>query len=572
MTHAPRLRAALAGALLAAAALAAPLATPAAAQTGTLAPRAPKLIVALSIDQFSAELYERYRPSFTGGLKRLGEGVSFVNGYQSHAATETCPGHSTILTGRHPAATGIIANSWYDRASGSTLYCVAVKGTADPDARGGQMLRVDTFGDWLKRAQPGARSFAVSGKDRAAIMMGGHHADAIYWWGDNEGFTSSAFAAPATPTVLAPARAFNAALIARWKAAPPALWPTSVSARCAALQKPFQMGAVAMPGTVPPPASLTVETGPNFFARTDFADQLRASPLFDQLVLDFAGQLIDRNRLGRGAATDLLAISLSATDYIGHRYGNGGAEDCVQMAALDAALGGFFARLDALNLPYMVVLTADHGAADAPERAAANGNAQARRVDGAAVVRALNTELRRQFALGYDPVASEGADDITITAGADAALAARMRAAAVVWLKARPEVEAVFTADEIAAVPSPSHIPPTQLSLIQRYAESFDRSRSGDILVAYHPYTTLGVPRAPGDVVAGHGTPWDYDRRVPILFWWPGVTPRAESAAIETVDIAPTLAAIAAVPTPAVDGRCLASVARCPNTGDSGQN
>src|ERR1700761_5737923 len=113
-------------------------------------PAKPKLIVAISVDQFSSELYRRYLPGYTGGLKTLSQGIAFPVGYQSHAATETCPGHSTILSGRHPAATGIIANNWFDRSSGSTLYCVAVRGTADPEARGPQNLKVDMLGDWLK--------------------------------------------------------------------------------------------------------------------------------------------------------------------------------------------------------------------------------------------------------------------------------------------------------------------------------------------------------------------------------------------------------------------------------------
>jgi len=96
------------------------------------------LVVAIAVDQFSAELFQHYRTSFTGGLKRLSNGIAFT-GYQSHAATETCPGHSTILTGRHPAATGIVANTWFDARSGSSVYCVSVRGTADPDARGPQL-------------------------------------------------------------------------------------------------------------------------------------------------------------------------------------------------------------------------------------------------------------------------------------------------------------------------------------------------------------------------------------------------------------------------------------------------
>src|SRR6187402_225599 len=204
-------------------------------------PPQPKLVVAIAVDQFSADLFQRYHASFTGGLKRLADGIAFT-GYQSHAATETCPGHSTILTGRHPAATGIVANTWFDAKSGSNVYCVAVRGTADPDARGPQNLRVSTFGDWLKQAQPQARVVSISGKDRAAIMLGGHKADAVYWWNDGVGFTTSSFAGPATPAVTAPAQAFDKALFARWKAGAPALWPTDVPSACQALQQPHMFG------------------------------------------------------------------------------------------------------------------------------------------------------------------------------------------------------------------------------------------------------------------------------------------------------------------------------------------
>jgi predicted AlkP superfamily pyrophosphatase or phosphodiesterase len=353
------------------------------AATAAPPPQQPRLIVAISVDQFSAELYQRYRPSFTGGLARMGQGISFT-GYQSHAATETCPGHSTILTGHHPAATGIVANTWFDRATGSSVYCVAVRGTADPDARGPQNLRVDTLGDWLKRAEPNARVVSISGKDRAAIMMGGHHADAVYWWNDGVGFTTSSYAGPATPAVTAPARAYDAALFARWKASPPKLWPTDVAPACAALEQPHRFGQLQLSGKVPPDLSLAVESG-DFLDRTDFQDQLRVSPTFDPMTADFAIRTVDRLHLGQGPATDLLAVSFSTTDYIAHRYGNGGAETCVQMAAVDQAIGALLAHLDSLHVPYVVVLTADHGGIDAAERAAEHG-VDAHRIDPVAFV------------------------------------------------------------------------------------------------------------------------------------------------------------------------------------------
>jgi predicted AlkP superfamily pyrophosphatase or phosphodiesterase len=98
------------------------------------------------------------------------------------------------------------------------------------------------------------------------------------------------------------------------------------------------------------------------------------------------------------------------------------------------------------------------------------------------------------------------------------------------------------------------------LSLAERFHESYDPDRSGDIIVAFKQYATLGLPRSAGDNVAGHGSPWDYDRRVPILFWRNGIAAERRPEPIETVDIAPTLAAIVGIATPRVDGRCLAAV------------
>ena len=468
-----------------------------AAGSAAAAPPRPKLVVAISVDQFALDLYQRYAATFTGGLKRLGGGLAF-EGYQSHAATETCPGHSTILTGDHPARTGIVANSWFVRETGSTVYCVSVLGTADPTARGPQLLRVDAFGDWLQAAQPGARAIAVSGKDRAAIMMAGQHPTAVYWWNDGEGFATSSY--------------------------------------------------------VPTDTALDVERGAGYVATGAFNDELRASPIFDPLALAFATRVIDDFKLGAGPATDLLAVSLSSTDHIGHRYGNGGAETCVHLAVLDQALGAFFDRLDGLKVPYVVVLTADHGAVDIPERL----GPPARRLDIAALIGGLNGHLRSRFSLGYDAVAGDDPRQIIISlAPNDNLQRAVVLSDTLAWLQARPEVKAAFSADEIAAAVPPPGKSVKDLTLAERFHESFDRERSGDILVAYAEGATLGSVLSSGATVAGHGSPWDYDRRVPILWWWPGVAPTAETQPMETVDIAPTLAAIVGVKAPPVDGHCV---------------
>lgn len=150
---------------------------------------APKLLVAISIDQFSADLFQEYRNRFTGGFARLLDGGVFPSGYQSHAATETCPGHSTLLTGMRPEHTGIIANNWIDFKSpeaNKKIYCVEDEtkpgSTASHYDVSDAHLLVPTLGERMKAVNPASRVVSVSGKDRAAVMMGGHKVDQLWWW------------------------------------------------------------------------------------------------------------------------------------------------------------------------------------------------------------------------------------------------------------------------------------------------------------------------------------------------------------------------------------------------------
>lgn len=525
------------------------------------APPKPKLIVTLVVDQFAADLFQQYRPTYHTGMKRLSAGVTYINGYQSHAATETCPGHSTILTGRHPAATGIIANSWYQRAEGKFLYCVAVPG-ADSQARGPENLRVDTLGTWLKASEPGAQVVTVSGKDRAAIMLAGHHADAVYWWQDGEGFGTSRWAGPTGANVTSPARMFDDALLANWHKSTPKLWPSQIPSRCVELERPEQFGGVRLSGKIPADGHAATPGDKAFSA------ELHASPLFDRLALDFAGELIKTRHFGGGTATDLIAVSLSATDYIGHTYGKSGPEMCVQMAELDQALGSFLQRLDALKVPYVVVLTADHGSTDAAERAARKG-LDAGRIDAGELIAQLNAYLAKALQLDEKPIDGSDPQNLVIRVGDDPTLYARIRDEAVGWLKTQRHIAQVLTRDEVMAAAPSVGISPDKLTVAERFSESFDPSRSGDIFVAFDPHYSALMPRKTGDAVAGHGSPWDYDRLVPILFWWPGAPMETVSRAIETVDIAPTLAAIAGIRTPLLDGQCLPEVTDCEKSGAS---
>ena len=125
-------------------------------------PKDPKLVVMIAVDQYAWSLFQRYRPTYAGGMRRLADGRVFL-GYQSHASTETCPGHSTLLTGDHPLpARGSWPTTAYDRDSGSNVYCVSVDGVADPLAKGPANLKTDTLGGWLRARHPEARVTTIS--------------------------------------------------------------------------------------------------------------------------------------------------------------------------------------------------------------------------------------------------------------------------------------------------------------------------------------------------------------------------------------------------------------------------
>src|SRR5258705_1916775 len=213
-----RMRFKLLVAVAALAASAAACAQPAAAPQ-SLATGAPKLLVVISVDQFSADLWDEYRPHFTGGLARLAQGTVFHNGYQSHAATETCPGHSTILTGDHPSRTGIIANVWIDQSVGRSdvsVYCAEdehVPGSSSSSYTVSPLhLMVPTLGELLKDARPGSRNVAVSGKDRAAVMMTGRKVDQRWYW-TGKAFETDLKGTPVPQTVVRANAAIAKALL-----------------------------------------------------------------------------------------------------------------------------------------------------------------------------------------------------------------------------------------------------------------------------------------------------------------------------------------------------------------------
>jgi predicted AlkP superfamily pyrophosphatase or phosphodiesterase len=517
----------------------------------------PKLLVVIAVDQFSADLFAEYRGHFTGGLKRLSQGVVFPSGYQSQAATETCPGHSTILTGARPARTGIVANSWVDQTitarKDTGVYCAEDvskgKSSGSRDYVPSPVhLLVPTLGDRMKVANPASRVVAVAGKDRAAIMMGGHKTDQIWFLNPRD---YAKFETLATQTLAAPAAVTKA--------------NAEIDAALAQPMAPYSLSPLCRTRARTVAISPTKSVGTGEFARAAGDKRaFRTSPESDAATLALAGDLIAEMKLGKGKATDLIAVGVSATDVIGHAYGTEGSEMCLQLEALDVRMGEFFDRLDKAKIDYAVVLTADHGGHDTTERNDENGIPDAQRVEPALSAAAIGTAVGREMGLAMSVlVGNEPSGDMWIDATLTTEQRATALAKATALYKANPQVEAVYSAAEIEAAPEPDG-PPETWSLIDRVKASYFRGRSGDFYVILKP-RVMPIPAAvaAGNYVATHGSVWDYDRRVPMLFWRRGIAGFEQPNGVETVDIAPTLAGLIGLPIAKseIDGRCLDLIA-----------
>lgn len=536
--------------ILAAISVAGAFALPAVAQPGP-APTAlpanqasspPRLVIVISVDQLSSDLFAQYRPYFTGGLRRLSEGVVFPSGYQAHAATETCPGHSTILTGSHPARTGIVANTWFNPSAtreDKAVYCAEDPGVAGSSSRQYTVsvnhLRVPALGEYMRRQLPGARTVSVAGKDRAAVMMAGRDPEQVWWW---NGQTFASHAGRQAPQALTRA---NAAVAQSLTQRRPGF---EVPPVCAARARPVAVG-----GTTIGAGRLGREAGD----RSAF----RASPDADGAVLAIGAGLQQELRLGQGAAPDLLILGLSATDYVGHTFGTQGQEMCTQLMGLDRELGNFFQMMDRTGIDYLVALTSDHGGNDIPERQDETGVPSAARVEAGLNASAMGRALGQRLGLQGPILYGDGAfGDMYVDRALPTAQRARVLQEAVRTYRAHPQVAAVFTADQLRAAPLPTTTPDTW-TLLDRARASFDVERSGDFVVLLKPVITPIADPGRG-YTATHGSPYDYDRRVPILFWRRGMTGFEQPIPVQTVDILPTLGSLLRlqIPQDRIDGRC----------------
>jgi predicted AlkP superfamily pyrophosphatase or phosphodiesterase len=333
---------------------------------------------------------------------------------QEHAFTETGPGHSTLLSGRHPSSTGIPNNSWYDNTTGHTEYCVddkSVKNFGESSGTGSsdKWFVGTTFGTWLRNQSAGSRVFSISGKDRAAILMAGPKTDGVYWFQEGFGFTTSTAYAKALPDWLV---RFNKSFLDNIKnktliwnpigsmdgKAYPGVWRAEITDTPIVSTLPRLIQTPGFPSETAPGFLLGETQDGSFWKRW------RATPFFDDAIFDAAEALIQNEHIGQGQSTDLLCLGLSATNATEHAYGNCGPEIQDLIRRMDRRLATFLNKLQKNGRPVVVVLSADHGGIDFAERLRYQG-ISARRLNVEAWMKELQSRVRTRFNLDKDLLA-----------------------------------------------------------------------------------------------------------------------------------------------------------------------
>jgi len=518
---------------LSAAAAALLIAAPAIAQA---APK-PTLVLVITVDQLTPAYFTRWPGQLTGGLHRLYEGGAFfTSAWQDHAMTETAPGHASVLSGRFPRGTGIVRNSAGVQDPQAPVLGAPLAPPASPFRFRGSGLV-----DWMRLADPRSRALSVSRKDRGAILPLGRSRQSAFWYALNGRFSTSTYFADTLPEWV---RAFNDTRPVMRLAGRP--WNLLLPA--SAYPEPDRVTAEHRGTDLVFPHVLPADSA-------GLVDRVMSTPWMDQITMDLALAGMRAMRLGEGPATDLLAVSLSSTDAVGHTWGPDSREIHDQILRLDRALGVFLDSVFAMRGADRVVvaLTADHGIGRFPE-VAFPGDYASHYMTRVPYIEWLNAAMRR---LGMDSTAVEF-DDGVVFYDRDA-FAARgvdplpMMREFAAFARARPGVLRADLLQDIVRDSATS-------TLARRWAHMIPPDVSVGAVVVPQAGTYWGIP---GGSYAQHGSVHDYDAHVPVLFYGAPFKPGRYDGLPRVVDIAPTLARVLGIPpTEPLDGRVLTEALR----------
>lgn len=482
----------------------------------------PKLVVGIVIDQMRYNYLNRFQPGFgENGFKELiSNGYNFTNTHHNYFPTLTGPGHASIYTGSTPSAHGIVGNSWFDRKRNKYMYSVedrSVKGVGSSGwigKRSPRNLISTTLADELKKVSPTSKVVSISLKDRAAILPAGHLGDLAFWYDDNQGdFITSSWYTSTLPDWV---QRFNEEGLA--------------DSLC---QKNWMFSR----GHNNPPAPAGREL-------TDRAcyKNLKYTPFGNTLIKEFALQAIEKENLGMDAATDMLSISFSSTDYIGHRYGPHSLKLQNTYMRLDRKLAEIITKLNHQvgKGNYLLFLTADHGIANIPGQ-------EYRSLPGGyfnitSAVKSLDKHLDEKY---------EEANWIRTYSSYQVFLNRQLIASQELSLSGVQTEAARFLAEfeGVASANTASNFATegyNNSSLQAMYQRGFYYQRSGDVYIQLKPGWMEHYYK-PG---TAHGSPYDYDTHVPLIFYGWGI-PEGKSRKKTTItQLAPTISSLINIPFP----------------------
>ena len=504
---------------------------------------APSLVVMIVIDQLRGDMIDHYEEAFSGGFRRfLEEGYSFTNASHAHARTHTAAGHATLSTGVFPSRSGIVANDWFLRTGETWQSVYAVEDLDSPilgfeseeilPGRSPKNLLRPGLADWVRAADGDARTISISAKDRAAIPLGGKTDSNVYWLLPQLArFITSTHYANRYPSWL---NRFNERVMPR--ITNDRVWENRVPQRFRSLARSdrasYEGANAGRGGSTFPHRSSDEAVTAGLPAHNQWA--VRHAPA-DAAVIGLAEAAIEELELGQRDQVDYLAISLSATDYVGHDHGPFSLEQLVNLVNVDRVLGEFLEYLDEQvgEEAWVAGLSSDHGVVTMPEYDRERGNGD--------MVRIRRQDEAERLSAAHRTASRRGGSPEQIAER----LAGNLEAEGTV-LKAYTHFELTRgePADSFAVLFRNSHYPGrAHNNTLSPYGVEI-RYREGD-LVHYRTGTT-------------HGTPYWYDRHVPFILLGAGVDAGSSDAPAYTVDMAPTLAALAGIDAPYdLDGRAI---------------
>ncbi len=512
--------------------------------TGSVAqrPARPRLVVGLVLDQMRWDYLYRYADRFSekGGFRRmLSEGHSCEQTLIPYAPTVTACGHSSVYTGTVPAINGITGNAWWDSQLNRTVYCTedkSVSTVGSSSINQGKMspknMLVTTISDELRLATNfQSKVVGVAIKDRGAILPAGHSANGAYWYDNSTGnWITSTYYSTELPGW---AQAFNQRKLpdsfyaAGWSL----LYPANSYKASTADKKSYENAVFGESF----PYDLKKYIGKDY-------GKINTSPMGNEMTLAFAKAALLGESLGRDEITDLLAISFSSPDYIGHSFGPNAIEAEDAMLRMDLALGKFFDWLDQQvgKGSYTVFLTADHGAAHVPEFSQEN-KLPGGRVFMGKIIDRLNASLEKTYRLKKLIVSDDNyqlhLDHVQLDS-------ARINPNEILnWLQAElmkePGIDRAFLLKDLNTVPLPA---PVRKMLNNGYHPN----RSGDLQIILK----AGYIDAYGNTGTTHGLWNPYDTHIPLLWYGWGIKKGITHREVYMTDIAPTLAALLRIQMP----------------------